>query len=352
MWNFGSWKTFATFCECYDHLKSDTLVIANVPYKRVDYFYSSVDDLLNVFRVLDEYTRKTNLDIRSYTDSIKNTKDILLIVDEAHLYLWARESLTNKSILSQLKLIFTQCRKRRIRIVFITQRLTQIDIYIRRLADYVEEYRKWSFLWLYRVKKNVYENRWDVADIETDQTVKYTNDWEEKTYKKDSKIYSEFFSPLTIWLQLFSFLDRSYRDIIKEYYQTNYVCWQEDPTVIPLTVESLEKMLLKSPSVPFNLSNWSRRNVPTYYKIYKKISLLFDKGFKKVDLLFHTEKYSEGEEIVFDSLPENKEDLQNISLKRLVVEDIHTVHNNEDISSIDDWLSLKEKLRKKYLNDH
>ena len=112
----------------YQQDRRYTYVIANVPYSRVDHYYSTTEDLLNVFEVLDEYCRLTNEDLENYYDSRNGIKDILLIVDEAHLYLGARESLTKASILNKLKLIFTQCRKRKIRIVFITQRLTQIDI--------------------------------------------------------------------------------------------------------------------------------------------------------------------------------------------------------------------------------
>ncbi|MCR4661551.1 MAG: hypothetical protein K5765_06080 [Clostridia bacterium] len=124
----------------YQQERRFTYVIANVPYSRVDHYYSTVDDLLTVFTALDEYTALTNKQLENFYDSRDMIKDILVIVDEAHLYLGARESLTKASILNKLKLIFTQCRKRKIRIVFITQRLTQIDIYVRRLADYVEEY--------------------------------------------------------------------------------------------------------------------------------------------------------------------------------------------------------------------
>ncbi|MBQ9553656.1 ATP-binding protein [bacterium] len=136
----------STFLEAFSKDKRSTYIISNVPYSCVDHFYSTVDDLLNVFEVLDDYTMRTNLDIKSYSGVEKYTKSILLIIDEAHLYLGARESLTKASILNKLKLIFTQCRKRKIRIVFITQRLTQIDIYVRRLADYVEEYHRSNFL--------------------------------------------------------------------------------------------------------------------------------------------------------------------------------------------------------------
>ena len=120
--------------------KEKTYIIANVPYSVVDHYYSTTEDLLNVFDVLGQYSIDTNADVENFYKNRENKKDIILIVDEAHLYLGARESLTKASILNQLKTIFTQCRKRKIRVVFITQRLTQIDIYVRRLSDYVEEY--------------------------------------------------------------------------------------------------------------------------------------------------------------------------------------------------------------------
>ena len=92
------------------------------------------------------------------------------------MYLDSRSSLRAGSNLERMTRLFTQCRKRKIRIVFITQRLTQIDVRVRRLADYVEEYHKGSFFGLYRVRKTVYENRGDIADIETDQTIRFSDD--------------------------------------------------------------------------------------------------------------------------------------------------------------------------------
>ena len=115
MWNFGSWKTFWTFLELFKLDKERTYIIANVPYSVVDHYYSTTEDLLNVFDVLWEYSIKTNEQVKSFYNNRWAIKDIVLIVDEAHLYLWARESLTKASILNQLKTIFTQCRKRKIR---------------------------------------------------------------------------------------------------------------------------------------------------------------------------------------------------------------------------------------------
>lgn len=237
MWNFGSWKTFWTFLELFKVDPNKTYIIANVPYSVVDHYYSTTEDLLNVFDVLGRYSIETNADVENFYNNRENKKDIILIVDEAHLYLWARESLTKASILNQLKTIFTQCRKRKIRVVFITQRLTQIDIYVRRLSDYVEEYNYVNWWILEFVKKRIYLNKGDVADIETDTTTKFTNDWDTTTYKEDTLISSEFFRPLTTFLELFELLSPGYRKILLEEYNTYHICWYPDLNVQKLKYE-------------------------------------------------------------------------------------------------------------------
>jgi hypothetical protein len=83
----------------YKQKRQYTYVIANVPYSRVDHYYSTIDDLLNVFETLEEYSIVSNDDLENFYDARDYMKDILLIVDEAHLYLGARESLTKQSIL-------------------------------------------------------------------------------------------------------------------------------------------------------------------------------------------------------------------------------------------------------------
>ena len=246
MGNFWSMKTFRTFSESFDVNKNNTFVIANVPYSTVDWFYSTPNDLMEVFDVLNWYVDISNENIKKYFDSEKNFKDILLIIDEAHLYLDSRSSLRKWNNLEWMFRLFTQCRKRKIRIVFITQRLTQIDIIVRRLCDYVEEYHRWSAFWLYWVKKTVYENRWDIADIETDSTVRFTDN-EVKTFKEDSKLYSEFVFPWTIWLQLFSLMDSNYRRMVKEEENTYFVCWSEDSRVNHFTLKEFIKAIYKTP---------------------------------------------------------------------------------------------------------
>ena len=247
MWNFGSWKTFGTFLELFKVDKEKTYIIANVPYSVVDHYYSTTEDLLNVFDVLGQYSIDTNADVENFYKNRENKKDIILIVDEAHLYLGARESLTKASILNHLKTIFTQCRKRKIRVVFITQRLTQIDIYVRRLSDYVEEYNYVNRWIIEFVKKRIYLNKGDVADIETDTTTKFTNDWDATTYKEDTLISSEFFRPLTTFLELFEFLSSGYRKILLEEYKTYHICWYPDLNVSKLKYEKfLEDIEIKN----------------------------------------------------------------------------------------------------------
>ena len=51
--------------------------------------------------------------------------------------------------------VLTQCRKRNVRVVAITQRLTSIDVRFRRLSDYVEEYKRGQLLGFYWVKHNL-----------------------------------------------------------------------------------------------------------------------------------------------------------------------------------------------------
>lgn len=246
MWNFGSWKTLSEQKKMFKTDPNDVFVISNVPYTRVDHFFSSEEDLINVFSVLDEWCQETNYHVEDYSKSRENLKDIYIIIDEAHRYFDSRSSLLKWNNLEKMNNVLTQCRKRNIRIVAITQRLTMIDIRFRRLSDYVEEYKRGSFLGIYRVKHSVYENRWDLADIETDNVVRVNSDWDAKSLKDDSLIYWEFFKPLTFGLQLFAVFDKSFRKITKEYYNTYYICALHDENVKPLTLEDLQKWLLKN----------------------------------------------------------------------------------------------------------
>lgn len=271
----------------YEMSKNKVFVISNVPYIRNDWFYSSVDDLIHMFQVLDEWCEKTNYDIQEYALNRARNKDIYIIVDEAHRYFDSRSSLLKWNNMEYVHNVLTQCRKRNIRFVAITQRLTSIDIRIRRLADYVEEYKKWSFLGLYWVRHSVYENRGDLADIEVDNTVRIASDWTAKNIKDDSKLYSEFFSPWTMFLQFWMLFSKAYREIAKEYYNTYYICGLQDRNVDYFDCDRLIQGLY---TPKYLRSDANVINVKTSSKVNNKLILLnkaynkiWDKVFKVLD---------------------------------------------------------------------
>ena len=293
MWNFGSGKTFSEQLKMYETKDSKVFVISNVPYTRCDRFFSSESDLLEVFSVLDDRCQKTNYNVEHYAKFRKNYKDIYLIIDEAHRYFDSRSSLLKWNNIEHMNNVLTQCRKRNIRIVAITQRLSMIDIRFRRLADYVEEYKRWSLLWLYRVKHSVYENRWDLADIETDNTVRLASDGSTNTLKEDSKLYSEFFAPLTMWLQIFSLMSSSYRKILKEYYNTYYICALNDINADHLSLDEFDSALFV-PDYIAKKENVIEMNSPkklSSNKIVSKINEKYKKIWTKIiDVLDTTNK--------------------------------------------------------------
>lgn len=165
-WMFWTAKTYSVFLDAFmSSLKEwdrKPYIFANVPYSCVDCFYSSIDDLREVFDLLVDYAVKTNLNIENYFNSKSNLRDIVIIVDECHRYFDAREF---AKLLANYKTIITQCRKRNIKIILITQKLLSCDIIFRRLADYTKEFKKyrlwlWSFTFFEWVHWNEYENPW------------------------------------------------------------------------------------------------------------------------------------------------------------------------------------------------
>lgn len=286
MWNFWSWKTFSEQLKMYETNENQVYVISNVPYSRCDYFFSSEEDLINVFSVLDEYCQETNYHVKEYAQNLKKYKDIYIIIDEAHRYFDSRSSLLKWNNLEKMNNVLTQCRKRNIRIVAITQRLTMIDIRFRRLSDYVEEYRRGEFFGVYWVRHFVYENRGDLADIETDNVVKVTADGESKTLKEDCLIYKEFFSPLTFGLQLWSVFNKAYRKIAKEYYNTYYICALHDENVKEFNLQVLQDGLLKSEYR--NVKEYTNK-MTLFNKAWAWLVNFHNKIWTKIENVFNTD---------------------------------------------------------------
>lgn len=141
-WEFGASKTKNTFQSAFLWKKEnpDWILISNLKYDFVDFYFDSKQDFDFILKDLVQYIRDTN-DFKELHKDF-DFPPIKIIVDEAHLYLFARDF---KAFTKDLLLVLTQCRKREISIDFITQELWQIDVFIRRLCPYIEYFEKLPF---------------------------------------------------------------------------------------------------------------------------------------------------------------------------------------------------------------
>lgn len=173
---FGAWKTKNVFQSAYLWKKDNPegLLISNLDYDFVDVYFNSKRDFDFIMKDLVQYIYDTNK-----SEDLKKDFDfppIKIIVDEAHLYLFAREF---KSFTKDLLLVLTQCRKREISLDFITQELWQIDVFIRRLCPYIEYFEeipliKWK---LSLTRESIYYSKnpdstsvrdeWNFDEVET-----------------------------------------------------------------------------------------------------------------------------------------------------------------------------------------
>lgn len=202
---FWIWKTKNVFQSAYLWKKDNPegILISNIKYDFVDIPFNSKRDFDFIMKDIVQYIRDTN----NY-DELKKSIDfppIKIIVDEAHLYLFAREF---KSFTKDLLLVLTQCRKRDISIDFITQELWQIDVFIRRLCPYIEYFES-APLWL--TKQSIY------YCLDADTTSMRDED-------KFDEVESVYLLPFSRW--------PTFRPILKWYYEqkflTKYVIWWED----------------------------------------------------------------------------------------------------------------------------
>lgn len=245
-WNFGAGKTFGTFLDLYALDKDEYYIIANVPYSIVDHYYSSLEDLLDIMRVFVEYSKKSNKDTKKLLADEPITKKIIFVLDEAQLAMWAREALAKNNLISQFKPMLTQCRKRRMKMYFITQRLTQIDIYIRRLCDFVIDYNKRRFFKLFWTTRAYYENIGDIANIETDESSRQIDALAYKTFKERAHLYSETLREAVWWIRKLAYYwNPNYQRISQEKHNTLHIVGFEDFKVEKFTLEKLEKGLVR-----------------------------------------------------------------------------------------------------------
>ena len=204
-WWFGAWKTKNVFQSAFLWKKANPhwILISNMNYDFVDFYFNSKKDFDFILRDLVQYIHETNED-----EELKKSitfPPIKIIVDEAHLYLFARDF---KWFTKDILLVLTQCRKRDISVDFITQELWQIDVFIRRLCPYIEYFEKMP-LWL------------------TKQSILYSLDVEWTSMKNEAmfeEVESSFLLPFSRW----PIFDKSVKHYYDQKYLTKKVIGYED----------------------------------------------------------------------------------------------------------------------------
>ena len=200
--DFWSWKTKNVFQSAFLWKKKNPhwILISNMNYDFVDFHFNTKKDFDFILRDLVQYILDTNS-----IDDLKSSIDfppIKIIVDEAHLYLFARDF---KWFTKDILLVLTQCRKRDISVDFITQELWQIDVFIRRLCPYIEYFKKLPF-WFTR------------------QSIFYSLDVE-WTSMHDEEMFDEiefsYLFPFSRW----PIFDKSVKDFYAQKYLTKHVIW-------------------------------------------------------------------------------------------------------------------------------
>lgn len=205
VWDFWAWKTKNLFQFWYLWKKENPnwILIANIPYDFVDIFFDSKDDFDCLMKDLVQYIRDTNS-----VEFLKQGKEfppILILWDEIHEYLFSRDF---KNFSKDVVLVLTQCRKRSIEINCISQRLTQVDVFLRRLV------------WLFHVFKNVGNPKFGI----TKQMIKECIDPESNNID-DDLAYETLETCIILPAVRHPVLKKRLSSYFEQKYLTYYVVW-------------------------------------------------------------------------------------------------------------------------------
>lgn len=241
-WDFKAGKSFGVSIDTVDTIaqnKKDwrgTFVISNNPHYFTDLYFSSPDQLFTIIKLLEKYCIDSNDDLLYYYYAELKYKDIIFIIDEAHLYFDSRNFSSASSLISSINLILTQSRKRKIRFEIITQRPSSIDIRFRRLADFIIKYNRIKFFKRYITLKYIYKALWDSTYVEDPSQ----HDIESK------RLHTSLFSANTSVLREYWANNEKYLKLKNQEHLTWHIVGLEDDTVkIP---ENLDVLLyMKTP---------------------------------------------------------------------------------------------------------
>jgi len=297
-WEFGSWKTKNVFQSAFLWKKANPnwILISNLKYDFVDFYFNSKKDFDFLLRDLVRYIHDTN-----NLDDLKKSIEfppIKIIVDEAHLYLFARDF---KGFTKDILLVLTQCRKRDISVDFITQELWQIDVFIRRLCPYIEYFQKLP-LGL------------------TKQSILYSLDVE-GTSMKNEEMFEEVESSWLLPFSRWPVFNKKIKDYYDQKYLTKFVIGYENvrytdedksDTFSKRYPEFKDKMLK-------NLEEFRKpkpKQVTLFNKLYKKIwpkeHINDDLLLKQSNIIKSLLKYVPEDELTqfSDIIKEQKNDIQ------------------------------------------
>lgn len=238
-WQFWRWKSKYSYMEVFlrKQQNPDWILISNVPYKDinwnslVDLFFNSKQDIAKVLDCLKYYIDMTNDE-----NTLKEMyfPPIRFIIDEAHVYFPARWF---KEFDADMFDIMTQCRKRSILIVFITQEIPQLDKAIRRLVPEVISYEPGG-LWLVWKRLYLFKST-EQSDISNEFNVTLLSsriifwDWLRLLFNRDLQAFFDqrFLTLYVCWLHsVFDYSYQSFYDMINQRrkFYLDYINWNVD----------------------------------------------------------------------------------------------------------------------------
>lgn len=226
IWDFWTWKTFGVENIVYqakDKNPDDICLISNIPNYITDIPYNSPDDLRQIIEYLFRFFVESNININQYN---KNFRDIILVIDEAHLYFpqdWTCLS-SDKELLSKFRVILTQCRKRNVKLYLCTQRWKTVNINIRRYTDYIYMYNMQNFFDNPRFRKNtleIYKCGGGVSDLLWEDGVS----WQDLESLEKDRLDTVLMEYNTFLLDKIYKLKHFNWKLWKEKHLTQYICW-------------------------------------------------------------------------------------------------------------------------------
>lgn len=224
--DFGTGKTYGVENIVYqakDKNPDDICLISNIPNLITDIYYNSPEDLRQIIEYMFRFFLESNTNIDKYN---KTFRDIILVIDEAQLYFpqdWTSLS-SDKDLLTKLRVILTQCRKRNVKLYLCTQRWKTVNINVRRYTDYIYMYNMQYFFDNHKFKKNtleVYKCGGWVSDLLWEDWVS----WQDIDSLEKDKLDVIMMEYNTFLFQSAYRLKHYDRNLWKEKYLTQHICW-------------------------------------------------------------------------------------------------------------------------------